>query len=80
VAQTYPVDIVRKIDRRWERLFKVATPNATQNGDRFCRVCKNNSSISCLVTEDCVNGLSQHDWLCPTCSFELVTTRQRPAS
>jgi hypothetical protein len=56
VAQTYPIDIAREIDRRWERLFRAATPRAANSGD-WRPVCREDFCVGRLAGEDSGDGL-----------------------
>ena len=55
VAQIYPLDIVRRIERRWQRRLELAAARAAQTGSSagdVRPVCKGNASISDVSAEN----------------------------
>jgi hypothetical protein len=83
VAQSFPIDITRKIERRWERHPHIAATCVAQNdnhvGDGLCPICKGYASIGPLAAEYCGKGLIHRHWLCRACGHEWITVLHVPS-
>lgn len=77
MAQTYPVDIAREIERRWERRSHDAAERMGRNdnhaGNGLCPICKGYASIGPLAAEYCGKGVVHRHWLCRACGHEWIT-------
>jgi hypothetical protein len=77
VAQVYPIDIARKIERRWQHRFPMATSRTAKNDNRagggLCPMCKGYGAIATTPTEYCGKGLVRRHWQCRACGHPWVT-------
>ena len=77
MAQELPVDIIREIERRWQRRLD-AQPKPGKNEDRdvaYCPLCNAVSSIRPLVSGAVV---SRPDYVCGSCGHAWADeARQR---
>jgi transposase-like protein len=84
VSRTYPLDIARGIDDRWQRRTRAvlrqhpAARNDNHAGGEYCPACNRPGPIAPTVSEYRGVGLIHHHWLCKSCGHEWVTAQSVP--
>jgi hypothetical protein len=85
VALAYPIDISRKIDRKWQRRLDAAsmrTPawkNEGHAADRRCPACGVPAPIAPIASAFLGAGLVHHHWLCDPCGHVWTTAVRMPS-
>jgi hypothetical protein len=85
VSIAYPIDISRKIDRKWQRRFDAAAMRAPvlKKGDhaaeRRCPACGVPAPIAPIASSFLGAGLIHHDWRCGPCGHAWTTGVRMPS-
>ncbi len=72
VPQNCPMDIIRKVERRWEQR-KNAAITRNDNDHVACPVCKAAGSFARVNSEYRGRGIMHHHRQCAVCGHEWIT-------
>jgi hypothetical protein len=71
----YPLEIHRKIDRRWQQRWALRLPlNDNNPADGICPVCHVPAPVVPFATDQLLRGRIHRHWLCDACGHEWATT------
>ena len=82
MAQNYPLDIARNIERRWQSRSRAAIAAVLKNPDvadsGLCPDCDRPAPIAPLSSEYRDEGTIHHHWLCRACGHQWITVVRVP--